>query len=359
MTPKTGPDAESGLSCERGAMLARDFLKQLGYDVEIVIADTESNPEAARRKAEKLVQEGVQCLVGAYNSAASATIAQVAELRKVPFIINLSAADNLTEQGYEYTFRNFPTSKMLARNSILSMKPLFENFKPKTGSLIVLNDAYGKTMLNAFNEYKAELPFDLVEVIQYDAKAKDLSTEIAKLKAVNADVLLIVSRLATTSQIMKELITQDFNPKAILSPGGQGFYEAQFYQTFGKNADNLYTLNAWSDPRSPLTQMAQSLFHKMYPDQLFEMNVAFSLEAIYVAALAHAQNHKNLKEALKTLNVKEGIIYGGPIQFDEKGQRQTIKSLSLMNQGNKPVIVSPAELAEAQAVFPFPGFKAA
>ena len=126
LTPKTGADAESGTSCERGARIAKDFLKSLNVDLEVIVVDTESNPEVARLKAEKLINDGAHCLIGAYNSAATATIAQVAEQHKIPFIINMASADTLTEQGYQYLFRNFPTSKMLADNSISGMKNYFQ-----------------------------------------------------------------------------------------------------------------------------------------------------------------------------------------------------------------------------------------
>jgi branched-chain amino acid transport system substrate-binding protein len=364
LTPKTGVDAESGTSCERAARIGKSFLKFLGVDLEIIVSDTESNAEVARLKAEKLINDGVHCLIGAYNSAATATIAQVAEQHKVPFIVNLSAADTLTEQGYQYLFRNFPTSKMLADNSISGIKTLFaeNNFAPKTGTLIVLNDAYGQTMLDAFQiaESQQRMPFNLEKIIQFDTKAKDLSTEVAKIKSINSDVLLIVSRINSTNLIMKELIRQNHNPKAIISPGGQGFYEGQFLKNFKEKADNLYTVNAWFDPVSSLTKRAISVFNKYYPEKLFEMNVAFSLEAIYLATMAYKQAQSNkaekLCEALRNISLSEGIIYGGNIEFNEKGQRTNIRSVSLMNQDGMPRVVSPKGLHETQAIFPFPGF---
>ena len=364
LTPKTGADAESGTSCERGARIAKDFLKSLNIDLEIIIVDTESNPEIARLKAEKLINDGVHCLIGAYNSAATATIAQVAEQHKVPFIINMAAADTLTEQGHQYLFRNFPTSKMLADNSISGMKKLFSenNFVPKTGTLIVLNDAYGQTMLDAFQKAQSQqhIPFKLEEIIQFDTKAKDLSTEVSKIKSANSDVLMIVSRINSTNLIMRELIRQKHSPKAIISPGGQGFYEGQFLKNFKKKADNLYTVNAWFDPISSLTKRAIAIFHKYYPEKLFEMNVAFSLEAIYLATMAYKQAQSNhaekLQTALQNLSLPEGIIYGGNIEFDSKGQRTNIASVALMNKEGVPRVVSPKGLHETQAIFPFPGF---
>ena len=47
-------------------------------------------------------------LVGAFDSGHTAAVAQVAEQRGVPLIINIAAAPQITEQGYKFVFRNFP-----------------------------------------------------------------------------------------------------------------------------------------------------------------------------------------------------------------------------------------------------------
>src|SRR3546814_11774962 len=89
-------------------------------------ADTESSVDVARSRAEKLVNEGANVLVGAFDSGQSAAIAQVAEQKGVPYVINIAAAPQITEQGYKYVFRHFPPAPMLVRNGLTLMKSVFE-----------------------------------------------------------------------------------------------------------------------------------------------------------------------------------------------------------------------------------------
>ena len=42
---------------------------------------------------------------------------------------------------------------------------------------------------------KLEMPYEIVEVISYDPRAKDLSAEVAKAKATKAELVMPVSRL--------------------------------------------------------------------------------------------------------------------------------------------------------------------
>ena len=100
LLPRSGVQALIGQSCQKGADLAPAVLKQVfGVDVELMNADTESNADVARTRAERLIQEGANVLVGAFDSGHSAAIAQVAEQRGVPFIINIAAAPQITEQA--------------------------------------------------------------------------------------------------------------------------------------------------------------------------------------------------------------------------------------------------------------------
>lgn len=364
LTPQTGNDALAGTSCARGAKIAEDFLKKQNIQAKITIVDTESNVEAARLKTQKLIKKGVHCIIGTFNSAVSAAVAEIAEKNKIPFIINLSAADQITEQGYQYVFRNFPTATMFTQKSVQLLSDLLK-ISPsplKTATLIVLNDPYGQGMLDALKaaEKNKTLPFELTNIIQFDYKTKDLSNEVAKAKSFNNDIFLVVSRSNTTNMIIREMINQKFHPKIIIGPANQGFFEKQFFSIFQNNANYIYTLHAWINPVSPLTKDALEIFSQAYPEEIFELNAAFSLEAIYIAAKAfnNMTNQKlsSLQEALQKINEKEGIMFGGNIQFDQNGQRQTLELVALMNKDQKPLITLPETAKETDCVIPFPGF---
>src|ERR1043166_4401104 len=91
--PRSGVLGLIGQSCQKGADLAPGVIKEmLGVDIELMNADFESNVDTARTRAERLIQEGAHVLVGPFDSGAASAIAQVAEQRAVPFIINIARA---------------------------------------------------------------------------------------------------------------------------------------------------------------------------------------------------------------------------------------------------------------------------
>jgi branched-chain amino acid transport system substrate-binding protein len=85
------------------------------------------------------------------------------------------------------------------------------------------------------------LPFKIVESIAYDPSAKDLSVEVSKAKATNADILMTVTRLNDAIILVREMVKQRWEPMGIISPGSPGMYEQQFLDTMGKYGDYVIT----------------------------------------------------------------------------------------------------------------------
>src|SRR5476649_701207 len=122
--PRSGYLAPAGQSCHRGALIAPKVLSDYGYKVELVHIDCESNADVARTQDERAINDGAQAIVGAFDSASTLAIAQVCEQRKVPLVVNIGAAPQLTEQGYKFLVRNFPTGGMLVNNGLQRIKEL-------------------------------------------------------------------------------------------------------------------------------------------------------------------------------------------------------------------------------------------
>src|ERR1700710_2944562 len=68
LLPRSGSQAGIGQDCFRGVELTNPILKGIGLpELEIMSADTETNVEVARSRAEKLIADGAQVLMGAFD----------------------------------------------------------------------------------------------------------------------------------------------------------------------------------------------------------------------------------------------------------------------------------------------------
>ena len=374
LLPRSGVQALIGQSCQKGADIAPAVLKAVfGVDIEIMSADTESNADTARTRAERLIQEGANVLVGAFDSGHSAAIAQVAEQRGVPFIINIAAAPQITEQGYKFVFRNFPTAPDLVRNGLALMGEIFRttNTAPRTAVFMHVNDTFGQAMskgISAFLPRLTELPFKVVDTIPYDPAAKDLTVEISKAKAANADFLMLVCRLNDAIILRREMVKQRWNPMGIISPGSPGLYEEQYNKSLGKYADYAICNTVWYNPKSAMTKGVGAEFKKRFPkDELYfhGTNVGYTYDAIMIAAdafkRARSTDAKTLADAIRQTDiaVANRMSLGGAIKFNPKGQVEGNLSAAVQNLKGKPSVTLPPEYAEAKVVFPSPDYKKA
>lgn len=372
LLPRSGFQAFIGQSCQLGADLSPSLLQEMyGVEVELMNADTETNVEVARSRAEKLINDGAQVLVGPFDSGAASAIAQVAEQRKIPFVINIAAAPQITEQGYQYTFRNFPTAGDLVRNGLSLFRDLFQATQaaPRTAVFMHVNDTFGQAMSRGIGATLPKLdylPFKVVDTISYDPAARDLSVEIAKAKATNADIIMLVSRLNDAIMLVRELVKQRWSPQAIMSPGSPGMYEAQFYKALGaKYSDYCISNVPWYNPNAALSKRVESAFRKQFPQEklmFHALNVGFTFEAMMVAADAFKRvgsaDGPALADAIRKTDIAERMMVGGPIRFNAKGQNTEIASACIQNRNGQPVVVLPKAAAQMAPVFPVPDWKA-
>src|SRR6187551_37796 len=340
LLPRSGYQASIGQDCQRGVDISAGLLKDLGLpSLQIMNADTETNVDVARSRAEKLINEGAQMLVGAFDSGQSSAIAQVAEQKGIPFVINIAAAPPITEQGYKFVFRNFPTAGMILADAFANQKEVFAagGKEPKSVVFMHVNDTFGMAMKGGIGAVmpKFDMPYKIAETIAYDPAARDLSVEIAKAKASGAEALLMVSRLNDAILLTREMVKQRWSPMAILSMG-PGWYEDQYLKTLGKLADGPLTFVPWYDPNKPLSKALEAALGKKYPEVNLSTNHVYTFEALLVAADAYKRagstDPKALADAIRATDLTDNVSPGPGISFDEKGQNVRLKNSAIQNR---------------------------
>ena len=365
LLPRSGYMAPTGQGSHRGAVIAPKVLSDYGYRVELVHVDTESNVDAARIAAQRVINEGVHCVVGNVDSGGTLAVAQVCEQRQVPLVVNIGAAPQITEQGFKFIARNFPHAGMLMGGGLRLIKNLLEvtKLEAKTAVFFYANDTFGQAQRGALDALfpRAGLPFQVVDHIAFDPRAHDLSVEVTKIRASNPDIVMVVTRGNDAVKLIRDMVRQRFLPKAIISPGSSGMFEEEYYQTLGPLADYTIFHLPWANPKSQMALALEAAFKPAFPTFRFPVEcfyVGFTFEALLVAADAFKRsgstNGPELMKAIRETEIAEHIIIGPPIKFDEKGQNVGIPSASVQSRNRTPTVVLPVEVATMTPVLPMP-----
>lgn len=366
--PRSGPLAAMGQSCQRGAELAPELLRErFGVDVELMSADSASDPVRASALAARLADEGAHVLVGPFDSRSAAAIVPVAEQRRIPFVINTAAAPELTSPGQSYVFRNFPTSREVVRGALVRLREILQMGGARTGDprpavVFHLDDDFGQAYREAIGAElgaSEEPPVRVLEAFAYAPRPRDLPAMVGRAKALAPDVALVVCRLNDAIALVREMVRQGWRPPTLMGPGSPGLYEEQFIRVLGAYARNALSAVPWLDPTSPLTAALERAFSARHPREALAfqaINVGATFEAILVVADAFARvptdDGTALSGAIRSGRITERAMAGGPIRFDTQGHAGAHESVCLQNLDGRPRIVLPARMSQSEPVFP-------
>ena len=258
-------------------------------ELTIINGDTKSNVDTAREHAEKLINDGAQLLIGAFNSGQTTAVAQVAEQKGIPLVINVASATQITEQGYKFVVRNFPTAPMLLNDELSSQKDIFalagvaqDGGVHARQRFVRRPDVAGRPQDDA--GLQSSLHHRRRDFLR--SSGAQPSVEVTKAKATNAEIMVVVGQPNDAMLLTREMIKQRWTPQAILSMG-PGWYENQYTKTLGKMSDGPLSLVPWYDPNKKLSQMLEAALAKAYPDFNLNTNHVFTFEALLVAADAY------------------------------------------------------------------------
>jgi branched-chain amino acid transport system substrate-binding protein len=109
VSPVSGNYADHGLLERVGMEMALEDYghKILGRPVELVVADDETNPDVAARRARRLIEvDGIKFFMGGVSTSTGLSVGAAAEENKVLFIATNENGDQLTgEAGRKHVFR--------------------------------------------------------------------------------------------------------------------------------------------------------------------------------------------------------------------------------------------------------------
>jgi len=358
--PLSGVLSFPGIATRRGTEIAVKMFNEQGIKLDVSFADTESKPENGRVIAEKLIRDGASVIIGAWDSGATISAAQACEAAHVPLVVNVGSAPQITEQGFTQLFRNFPPSSTIVAKGVALFKqlPRGNGFDPKTAVVLHVNDTFGEATGAAVKAVwdRIGLGIEIVDTISYDLRARDLSVEVGKAKATGADLVCPITRVNDAILIVREMVKQDYNPMAIYGPSSPGPYEKAFTDALGKYSNDYLTSVPWYDPSRDITRQVLARWAKEMPGQRFELNSGFGWESIQVVAdafrRAGSSSPADLHAALKTTDIAEHPMDGGPIAFDDHGQNVNIGIPLLQNQNQEPVVIAPAAGAQGKPKLP-------
>src|SRR5499426_4060624 len=220
--PLTGAFAASGNYVANGAKIAADEINAkggvLGKKLELVIEDNKSNPTEATAVAEKLiVRDKVPVMMGAWGSGFTLAIMPKLIEYKVPMLVETSSAGKITTSGNPYIFRISPPSAVEAT----AFAKIVDRLKIGKADFLVVNNDWGRGAAEDFGKMFKEHNIKVGLVETMDPPAQDMSAQLAKIKASDADTLIITTAVEQLTLIFKQAAALGLKQRIITTGGSQ------------------------------------------------------------------------------------------------------------------------------------------
>lgn len=374
--PLSGPSASVGQQGRNAREMAVEEInaaggiKSLGgAKLEMLYADSESKPEKGVAEAERMINtEKVHLLTGCWNSAVTYPTTAVAERYGIPFVVPVSVADKITEQGFKTVFRIAAKDSWWTRDQFAFLKDMQAEFKTeiKTLAFVYENGDWGKGFASQWRELAEKNGYKIVLDEPYPSTTTDLSPVVQKIRRARPDVLMLVSNAADAILLTNTLADYKVKLKAIIASGG-GHADPSFMKATGSNARYLFDIVEWeTDVNKPGVKEINEKFKARYGYNLAGESVDAYI-AMYVIkdALERAGSTDPVKirEALAKTNLRSGpamIASYDAIEFDATGQNKhaalSIIQINDLGNGLERITVWPkgARRAGYTPVFPVP-----
>lgn len=321
--PLTGGSAFQGNSFRQGIELAFAEINEqggvAGKKLNVIFEDDKGIPAEGVNAAEKLItQDKVSAILGNFNSSVTLAVRAVTEREKVVQLTPGSTADEITEPGHPYMFRNLMPNSFQGPELA---KYAFNVLNLKNIAIIAENTDYGRSGQEQFQKTIEELGGTIVAVEFYNHGDTDFYAQLTKMKNLNPDAIFISGLITEGAQILKQARDIDLKTQWL---GMGGFTNDSFPELAEGAAEGMIHVS-YFEPGAyeyfPDSREFVENYNRVY-GQNPDMYAANAYEAVYILAeairIAGSGDREAIREAMTQIKDLPGVC--GPTTFDENGQ---------------------------------------
>ena len=290
MSPLTGPYAADGNDIANGVKAAVAVIEAgggiPGYDkIEVVPQDTACDPRQAVAAANKLINEEVVGVVGAYCSSSTIPASEALAEEDIPMITPASTNEKVTERGLPYMFR------MCGRDDDQSkIAGAFIKDYLKAQTVYIVDDKTTYSQGLAENVAKV-LKANGIQVLAHDhvnQGDKDFSAVLTKIKQANPDVFYMSLQNSATGSLMA-IQAKRFGLKS-KTVSQDAVYHPQFIEIAKNAAEGTYLTFGYTDKAKPAYKKYLDKYSSMFGEPGAYSGYAYDGAMVLLTAIKQAKS---------------------------------------------------------------------
>jgi branched-chain amino acid transport system substrate-binding protein len=368
--PLTGFLARGGNQIKEGIDMAVEEINgaggiksQGGAKLIVLHSDSQGKAEVGQAEAERLIQDGVTTLMGCFQSNVTFNATQIAEREKVPFLVTVAVADDVTARGFKYTFRVQPAQTATIKTALDGIKFLREKTGQSLKTAVFMHEdsIFGTGLADLAKGNGAKYGITVLDTIAYSLKGlTDLTTEVARAKALKPDILFASGYMNDGILMVRTARELRLDIKCIYGIMHGALGEPEFAQKVGDLSEGIFSAGLHWNPVKPEVIELIKRYQAKY-NAPFSYLAAYGYQVAYVLAdaleRAKSKDRNAVRDAIAKTNYKDHIMpYLAPISFNDRGECPSAQILLMQILGGKETPVWPEKFSTAQPILPMPGW---
>lgn len=359
--PLSGANAQFGINSRNGVELVADEINAAGgikalggARINLVVADSTSNPTTAANVAQRLLtQNDVVAIIGAFASSLTIAISEVTERRGVP-LFTMSFSDQITSRGFENIFQVVAKASVLGKAQFDGTVAIAATAGQKLEKVAIMYEdtAYGTSQAGGLRAGAKAAGVEVVMDDAYPLGITDVTPLINKLRSSGAQAVFPVSYLNDSLQIIRSMRQQKVTIPAI--GGAAGYVIPDFEKGLGEYAEGVLSISPANYDLDPaLTDRFRKRYGYFMVHEALEHAVCMDVLA---QALEKAKSTApdDLRKVLHGTRFEGGwtkAMTGGAVQFDKTGLNTLSVPVMVQWRNKELVTVWPSEYAKGKAVW--------
>ncbi len=323
VAPLTGPQAHIGKDNENGARMAVDEINAQGLELGgkkiqlmLIGEDDQADPKTATIVAQKLVDQGVQAVIGHLNSGTTIPASKYYHDAGIPQISPSATAIAYTAQGYKTAYRVMANDEQQGR--VLGQYAV-TGMGAKRIAVIDDRTAYGQGLADEFEKAAKAAGGEIVAREFTHDRATDFTAILTSIKGKNPDLLFFGGMDPQGGPMAQQMKRLGLSAGLL---GGDGLQNVNFIKLAGTDAEGVTA----SSPGLPLEAMPggpdfKAKFEAKYG--VIQVYAPYAYDAVHVlvAAMKRAGSSDPAKVLAELPNTDhQGVT--GQLKFDQKGDTQ-------------------------------------
>jgi len=338
MSPLSGEASQWGIPPKEGIQLALEMVKGKVDNkvIEVIYEDTQCDPAKGVNAVQKLINvDKVDAIIGAVCSSVTLAIAPIVEENKVVLISPASTNPKISEAG-DYIFRVVPSDVL--RGEIFA-----DYIKNDVGlnkvAILYINNEGGVGNRDSFKKRFEELGGKVVVAESYEQGAREVRTQLIKIKDQNPQAIIVVSYPADSVVVLKQ--AKELGLSLPLYFQTEALEDPSVIQGAGEAAEGVvYIL-----PAEPLGREVEE-FRRAFKEKFNKEPALYAAEGfdafnLIIKAIKDCKTEADLssciKDKLYTIKNYQGA--SGIITFDEKGDVLKPMAIKRIENGQKKVLM--------------------